>query len=929
MKRYGELTPRQAVTTRLEDIQRDVALAEEHGVTTANLAQLKDWAAGPLDVAQFDRQLEILRFDLEIDPLVVGHFGSSNRKFRKEAGQEIESSFFFDLSCSFGFVVGVSNPVPPQWRPEWHVWDDASQTSYGQTYGASNTHIREHRFLFTEGDGGLPPEEQIATVTAAGLPTPTLIVDTGGKSLHFYWVLLEPVTPERFRLLQTAIQKALIRFKAFEVDTSLKNPSRIMRAVGSLHPKTGRRCVIHTSNPDLRYDVEAIAAMLPDVTAVEVAGPPREADTWDAKDALELLEHIPNDVTDARLLELELISYDLWLGVGMSLHWAGCDVSDWIRWSATNPKHDDGACEAKWASFDSDGAKTISFLRWLAKELSGFELKFDPSSLTSPWIVRGRERTRKLGEEIKAAKEAEAARIAALPEWERDWSWLLKATITLERHVEKAFEKKATVEESPVVFVQNRFRRYDPEAGYFRHLPIPNVKAEIAAMLKKVFVPTNQGKDKAFNFTSDQKTKGCEKWLAINLFEDDCDFVPSRQAIAFNNGTAYWQDGRWQFGEHSADNRLTHRIDADFVPGAECPEVFKEFVRTSYGLKYLEIIRALVAYTADPRYRCQIILFLLGQTGSGKGALLQVLASLVPAESRTSLSRCEEINSADKMCQLVMGKQMLVWPDVQGKQSGISNLYKLVDPNERLTARALYSSESVNFEFRGRVMCASTSSIQLDHAGSGLMRRLLTLETFEHPLPSDILPQDKANSGALENLMISKLGEIVGWALAMPEEEVQLVLQKRDPEGLLSGSAMKVAANADSANLFIDCCLEPADASVKPEITEMYCCYQLFCTTQGMRPLALKNFKQRLSESLRHLYLPRRSEPGSWGKAKLPATFFGFQMIEGLWQERVEFRAACAHNMIEAPTHQNSLGVMDTRKLSEGGFETLASHRPS
>ena len=396
---------------------------------------------------------------------------------------------------------------------------------------------------------------------------------------------------------------------------------------------------------------------------------------------------------------------------------------------------------------------------------------------------------RALAEEIKAEKEAERARLAALPEWERDWDWQLKSTITLEKHVENAFLKKARTEGSPIAVVQNRFRRYDPEAGYFRHISIPSIEQEIAEMLTKVYVLKGQEQTKAYQFTTNLRTTGCKKWLATNLFRDDEMFVPSSTAIAFRNGTAYWRNGAWELGEHSADNRLTHHIDTDFQPGAECPEVLREFIRTSYGLKYLEIIRALIAYTADPRYGCQIILFLLGPTGSGKGTLLHLLQSLVPEESRSSLGRFDEISGPDKLCQHVMGKQMLVWPDVQGKQGGITNVYKLTDPGTKLSARALFSSENVSFEYRGRVMCASTSPIQLEHAGSGLMRRLLTLETMDQKLDSDLLPQDRSNSGKLENLLVSKLGEIVGWALAMPEEQVKEVLQRRDPEGLLSGSA--------------------------------------------------------------------------------------------------------------------------------------------
>ena len=78
LKRYGDLDWRKAVTTSLADIKRDVALAEEHNITTPNLPQLKDWSVGLLNTPEFDRQLEILQFDDTTDPLVVGQFGSAD-----------------------------------------------------------------------------------------------------------------------------------------------------------------------------------------------------------------------------------------------------------------------------------------------------------------------------------------------------------------------------------------------------------------------------------------------------------------------------------------------------------------------------------------------------------------------------------------------------------------------------------------------------------------------------------------------------------------------------------------------------------------------------------------------------------------------------------------------------------------------------------
>lgn len=78
--------------------------------------------------------------------------------------------------------------------------------------------------LFVEHDD-ISKEEQ-AICYRGILPEPTMQIDTGGKSLHQYWVFDQPVTVEQWHLLT---QKAI---KALGSDPTVSNPSRLMRLPG-------------------------------------------------------------------------------------------------------------------------------------------------------------------------------------------------------------------------------------------------------------------------------------------------------------------------------------------------------------------------------------------------------------------------------------------------------------------------------------------------------------------------------------------------------------------------------------------------------------------------------------------------------------------------------------------------------------------------
>jgi putative DNA primase/helicase len=122
--------------------------------------------------------------------------------------------------------------------------------------GDKDVDITECIALFCEWDDK-PKDWQVTAWKELGLPEPSLQIDTGGKSIHSYWVLAEPIPPVRWRItMQRLLDYA-------DADRSLKNPSRVMRLPGMPHPETGEQAaVIHQS--DLRYLIDDFDKHLPE-----------------------------------------------------------------------------------------------------------------------------------------------------------------------------------------------------------------------------------------------------------------------------------------------------------------------------------------------------------------------------------------------------------------------------------------------------------------------------------------------------------------------------------------------------------------------------------------------------------------------------------------------------------------------------------------
>ncbi len=133
----------------------------------------------------------------------------------------------------------------------------------GKAGGVTDADITSVPALFVEWDD-LTTEEQLTAWQRLGLPTPTLMLTTGGKSVHAYWRLREHLAPAEWK----AVTKRLIDH--CQSDNACKNPARVMRLAGSLYidkdtgKPTGARAEIAHQAPDAIYHLEQITSCLPE-----------------------------------------------------------------------------------------------------------------------------------------------------------------------------------------------------------------------------------------------------------------------------------------------------------------------------------------------------------------------------------------------------------------------------------------------------------------------------------------------------------------------------------------------------------------------------------------------------------------------------------------------------------------------------------------
>ena len=178
--------------------------------------------------------------------------------------------------------------------------------------GDTKASIKHCIAYFAEFDD-IPKDQQLAVV-AAKMPPASIIVDTGGDSLHFYWLL---AAPEHDKERWQADQKRIAKYLGS--DPSINDPPRVMRLPGAIYfdanqQPVGRAAIVHQGEE--RYSREDVLAGVPEPQAAPpapsgaAAGPVSTTSTDKTiRQAVEQLSRVPARIpgTGTRHVYLKLL----------------------------------------------------------------------------------------------------------------------------------------------------------------------------------------------------------------------------------------------------------------------------------------------------------------------------------------------------------------------------------------------------------------------------------------------------------------------------------------------------------------------------------------------------------------------------------------------------------------------------------------------
>jgi phage/plasmid-associated DNA primase len=402
--------------------------------------------------------------------------------------------------------------------------------------------------------------------------------------------------------------------------------------------------------------------------------------------------------------------------------------------------------------------------------------------------------------------------------------------------------------------------------GYWRHVADPSICKRVAQELRSRFTVEKDGKK--YEFATEKHKKSAIGFCRSALTEDNLPF--NRHLIAFSNGTVDMRTG--ELMPHDPKNLLTTAIAADYIPNAECPEIFHQFMVNVFGDELIPLIRALISMYLDPTAPYGKFLHIIGPSGSGKGTLLRLLGSFFSHEHYRSMSSFGELGTAEGRHQYLTGTRFVTFPDVGGYISGLKAFYELVDDGE-MSGRALFSSHGYQKKWNTRFAIASVDHLQIENSGDGWDRRCI-------PLPTK--PRQGLQDPYLNQKLEEVKGEIISWALGMERAERDALLLMPPTNERIIQAKQEQSIYSDSVRAFADMCLRPSDrAEATAENHELHDWYVAFCKAHGFSPSSITKFVSHLKTVLLQNRVERRYRRGEGRLITIPAHWNYLLPVEG------------------------------------------------
>lgn len=157
------------------------------------------------------------------------------------------------------------------------------------------------------------------------------------------------------------------------------------------------------------------------------------------------------------------------------------------------------------------------------------------------------------------------------------------------------------------------------------------------------------------------------KLIKLDTLVRAADCEPNNSyVVVLNNGIINTRT--WEFEDFDTEKVYFSKIPIDYLPDAPEPKNFLKFINTCFAgnEKQIPLLQEAFGYALTKTYKHQVIFYLLGNGGNGKGSAMGLLMMLLGAENYTSFSlhQLTDGNNIEYNIAMLHGKYANICGDV-------------------------------------------------------------------------------------------------------------------------------------------------------------------------------------------------------------------------------------------------------------------------
>jgi putative DNA primase/helicase len=325
----------------------------------------------------------------------------------------------------------------------------------------------------------------------------------------------------------------------------------------------------------------------------------------------------------------------------------------------------------------------------------------------------------------------------------------------------------------------------------------------------------------------------------------------------------------WTFREHRREDFLSQIADVSYDPDAKCPRWDRFLTEVFPG--QVEVVRFLqksIGYSLTGSIREAIMWLLRGAGRNGKGTIIKIIGKMfgdyaigVKIEFFL-MKKNDDGGPRDGRYQLIGKRFVSASEPADGRRMNTANLKELIDPDGKLSAGKLYSTEDIPFDATQHYWLASNDDLVIRGDDQAMWDRLRRIEFTER----------FANSGDItlkDDLWKEKDG-IFNWVL----EGLRLYLQEgfKDQPKEVKDATTKYQADQDQVGRFLEEAKHP-----ETNITDLISAHALYV---AYKEWAMQSLEAYDSETAFGLKLSKKfpTKGKDWKKTRSVKVYLGFKL---------------------------------------------------